>query len=136
MMFGIGEIIGGVVGIGRDWLKDRAKRKGLQLELDSKLAIAQAEAKIKYMQAQQSADISWENLSIQQNGWKDEFFTVLLSLPLILCFIPGMAPYVADGFSAVKDNVPDWYRWAFMVAVASAFGYRKLADVMSLRKGA
>lgn len=123
----------GMVG---DHFKDKRARK--KAALDSALAIdkAKTEAVIKKMHTSQEADIAWQNLSIQQSGWKDEFFTIVLSIPMILCFIPGMDVYVAAGFKAISENVPDWYQWSFMVAVASAFGYKKLADVMSLKKGA
>lgn len=113
------------------------KRKLKQTALDSKVHIAQARADsiVKRLETGQEADIAWENLSIGHSGWKDEWFTILLSIPMILCFIPGMDIYVVKGFQAINDNVPDWYQWSFMVAVASAFGYKKLADVMSLKKG-
>ncbi|MBW2599922.1 MAG: hypothetical protein JRC60_07600 [Deltaproteobacteria bacterium] len=66
---------------------------------------------------------------------KDEWFTIILSIPAIMCFIPGLATYVERGFEALS-GCPDWYKWAFMVAVASSFGYRKIADFMALKKGA
>jgi|GEM_PF-3305465 len=41
---------------------------------------------------------------------------------------------VVDHFNE-REACPEWYRWAFLVAVSSSFGYRKLADMMKLRKG-
>ena len=119
-----------------DWLKDRRVRKQAKLESDLKLNEAKTTAMIKQMETQQTADIAWENLSIQNNGWKDEWFTVLLSIPMILCFIPGGAQYVKAGFDALNESTPEWYQYAFLVAVASAFGFKKLTDLMNLRKGA
>ncbi len=111
------------------------ERKKIELESDKRIAVAVTEAKIKRLQESQEADIAWENTSITNSGWKDEWFTIILSIPAILCFIPGGAKYVTAGFDSLQGT-PDWYQWAFMVAVASSFGYRKLADFMALKKGA
>lgn len=106
-------------------------------KLDHELAVADAvtEAKIRRLEVSQEADIAWENTSIRNSGWKDEWFTIILSIPMILVFVPGMAEYVGAGFKALQENTPEWYQWAFMVAVASSFGYKKLADLMALKKG-
>ena len=110
------------------------KRKKAKLESDLRINEAKTVAKIERLKTGQQADIAWENTSITQSGWKDEWFTVVLSVPAILCFIPGMAEYVEAGFAALRDT-PDWYQWAFLVAIGSSFGYRKIADFMALKKG-
>lgn len=122
------------IGIFTGWLQDRSKRQQAQLETDLKVAEAQANAKIRILEEGQKADIAWENLSVANSGWKDEWFTVVLSIPMILCFIPGAAPAVMEGFSAL-EKTPEWYQWVVLIAIASAFGYRKLADLMTLKKG-
>lgn len=122
------------IGIFTGWLQDRSKRQQAQLETDLKVAEAQANAKIRILEEGQKADIAWENLSVANSGWKDEWFTVVLSIPMILCFIPGAAPAVMDGFAAL-EKTPEWYQWVVLIAIASAFGYRKLADLMTLKKG-
>lgn len=124
-----------VIGIGRDWFADNRKRKQAKLESDLKINEARTQAVIEKVKTAQSADIAWENLSVENSGWKDEWFTILLSIPMILCFIPGGAEYVKAGFDALRVSTPDWYQYAFLVAVASAFGFKKLTDLMKLRKG-
>lgn len=116
-------------------IKSWQARKTAKLESDLKINEAKTEAKIARLKTGQQADISWENTSITQSGWKDEWFTIVLSVPAILCFIPGMAEYVRAGFDALRQT-PDWYQWAFLVAIGSSFGYRKIADFMALKKGA
>ncbi len=112
------------------------RRKTAKLESDLAINEAVTSAKIKRLETAQMADIAWENLSITNSGWKDEWFTIVLSIPVILCFIPGGAPYVKEGFDALQASTPEWFQWSFLVAVASSFGYKKLADFMALRKGA
>lgn len=109
-------------------------RKQAKLESDLKINEAKTEANIEKIKTGQHADISWENTSITNSGWKDEWFTIVLSIPAILCFVPGLAQYVIQGFKAL-EGTPSWYQWAFLVAVGSSFGYRKIADLMSLKKG-
>lgn len=110
------------------------ERKKVKLESDIAIAKATTEAKIEKVKTQQAGDIAWEKTSIDNSGWKDEWFTVILSIPAILCFVPGLADYVKEGFAALSST-PEWYQWAFMVAVASSFGYKKIADFMALKKG-
>lgn len=128
-------IITSILSIGKEWLNGRSQLKAVELENKIKLAQAKTEAQIALMANKQAADVAWENLSITNSGWKDEWFTILLSIPMVLCFIPGGAAYVEAGFNALNASTPDWYQYAFLVAVASSFGFKKLTDLMNLRKG-
>lgn len=124
-----------LIGMGRDALAASRTRKQAKLQSDLRINEARTHAVIEKVKVAQTADIAWENLSVENSGWKDEWFTILLSIPMILCFIPGGAEYVKQGFNALSDATPDWYQYAFLVAVASAFGFKKLTDLMKLRKG-
>ena len=81
-----------------------------------------------------SAD--WDTLMAKatETSWKDEYWTIVLSIPAILCFVPGMVEHVRAGFDAL-GGMPGWYQWMLGIAVGAAFGYRKIADFMSLKKG-
>jgi hypothetical protein len=111
------------------------KRKTAQLESDLAINKAVTEAKIQRLATAQEADIAWENTALSNSGWKDEWFTVVLSIPLIMCFIPGLDGYVKAGFAALSASTPEWYQWALLVAISASFGYKKLADFMALKKG-
>jgi hypothetical protein len=121
-------------GMGAGWLKGRSERKKIQLENEMAIANAQTMAKIERLKTGQQADIKWENLSIQKSGLKDEFWTIVLAIPMVLCFIPECVQYVKDGFAALKET-PVWYQTLLGVAVGSAFGVRKFANFMKLMKG-
>ncbi len=109
-------------------------RKKAKLHSDLAIQTAMTQAKIDRLSTGQKADIAWENLSVTNSGWKDEWFTIVLSIPAILVFVPGMVEYVRAGFEALQQ-CPDWYQWMLGIAVGSAFGYRKIADFMKLKKG-
>ena len=135
MLTAIWAVIKAVTGPATELLKGWQTRKQAALESELALAKAKTEAQIKYLDTQQAADIAWENLSIGNSGWKDEFWTLVLAIPAVLCFIPGMDVYVFRGFEALK-NCPDYYNWMLSIAVGSAFGFKKIADFMALKKGA
>jgi len=113
---------------------EKQERQKAKLESDLKINQAKTKANIEKIAMGQAADIAWENTSIDRSGWKDEYWTLILSIPMIMCFIPGLVDYVRMGFGAL-ENTPAWYRWAVGIAIGSAFGVRKFADVMNLKKG-
>ena len=135
MAFPIVSLITAAIKTATDVVGGWQTRRTAKLESDLKVNEAVTEAKIKRLETGQQADISWENLSISQSGWKDEYWTLVLSIPAILCFVPGAAMYVQRGFEALR-TCPDWYQWSLVIAIGSAFGYRKIADFMALKKGA
>lgn len=74
-------------------------------------------------------DSNWENIhaSNARGSWKDEWFTILFSVPCVLAFFPSMVPVVMQGFAAL-DSMPDWYKGFLGAAVAASFGLRGLAN--------
>lgn len=109
------------------------KRKQAKLESELRVNEAVTNAKIEAAKAGQISDTEWENLQVANSGWKDEWFVVVLSIPLIMCFIPGLEGYVMQGFN-VLAGTPEWYQYALLLAISASFGYRKLADFMDRKK--
>lgn len=74
-------------------------------------------------------DSNWENIHATNsaNSWKDEWFTILFSVPCVLAFFPEMVPVVMQGFAAL-DAMPEWYKGFLGAAVAASFGLRGLAN--------
>ena len=110
------------------------QRKTVKLEGELAVSKAKTDAHIEKIKTGQSADIAWEKTSLDQSGWKDEYWTIVLSIPMILCFIPGLVEYVERGFMALQQT-PEWYRYSVGVAIGSAFGVRQVANFMKLKKG-
>lgn len=124
-------LIAPVTGLVQGW----QARKKVKLESDLAIATAKTSSIIRRLDTQQEGDIAWENTSIDKSGWKDEYFTIILSVPAVLCFVPGMVEYVRAGFDAL-NSMPGYYQWMLSIAVGSAFGYKKLCDIMAIKKGA
>jgi len=58
-----------------------------------------------------------------QSSWKDEWLTILFSVPLVMAFIPGMEGIVENGFNQL-EAMPTWYQYSLGVIVAASFGVR------------
>lgn len=130
-MFPAIPILTPIFGIVSDWLEGR--RTLAQAKVDGQIKVTEAitNSRIQIAQTQQQMDDNWNQASIANSGWKDEWFVILLSIPMVMCFVPGGATYVADGFRALNDNTPEWYQYAFLVAVASSFGFKKITDIIT-----
>lgn len=85
--------------------------------------IAWQEALTRRASESEGRDHEWELESIRNSGWKDEWVLILLSVPLVLVFIPPMQPYVLAGFEVLAQT-PEWYRWLVMLIFTAIYGIR------------
>lgn len=113
-------------------LKDWSDRRKVKVESQAKIEEARVNAQITQIEKAAENDSNWETIWAQQadHSWRDEWFTILLSLPLIFAFVPGMTDIVQHGFD-VLATTPIWYRYLVGCAVAAAFGLRGILAVMS-----
>ena len=116
----VSTVVSAVVDGVKSWGERKRIRNVARIELEHKRA---------------TADIDWDHLQVKasEHSWKDEFWTVILAVPLVLAFVPSLAPYVEQGFLVLRDSTPDWYKAALGVAIGAAFGVRKLTKIMAQR---
>ena len=119
----LGKILGAVTGPAAEYFKDRQKlRYDLKLkQLESKIKIEDARATRKMKEL--DSDTAWELKQLEKQGWKDDWVLILISIPLVLVFIPSMAPYIFQGF-AILGTTPEWYRWLIMLIFTAIYGIR------------
>jgi len=118
-------LIGPAVDLAKDFIKGKA---------DEKKAIQ--ERKINAIQN----DADWEAkmADATKNSWKDEFFSVILSLPLIAVAY-GVAmdnPAVIDRLNSAFDtlnSLPEWYQYLLFIAVSASFGLKSADKIMGLK---
>jgi len=109
-------VIKGVV----DVVKTKTETKKLMAQAEQTHIRKMAEGEIAY---------AIESQKNMQNSWRDEWFTVILSLPLLIVFgaiFFGKYEWIEklkEGFNTL-DSLPDWYIWALMAAIASSFGLK------------
>jgi hypothetical protein len=107
--------------------------------LKNRQAIGKAKQAAKLEQIKSGAD--WEAKMAAASGasWKDEFWTVVLAVPV---FMVGYAIAMNDtsviervelGFEAL-NSLPEWYQYLLFLAVSASFGIRGVDKLMSLRK--
>ena len=91
--------------------------------IDGKTAVKRAEAETKMKIA--TGEISWEQSAIEasRDSWKDEAWTVAFIAIVIGSFIPGLQPYMAEGFANL-EKAPSWFQWAMYASIAASFGIR------------
>ena len=123
-------LISPIASLAGTWLEGKVETK--KAETATKVAKAKAEAVI--MEKKATGEIDWdlEMARGSQSSWKDEWLVILLSIPLILAFIPGMEEVVANGFSQL-EAMPQWYQYSIGVIVAASFGVRSATKFFGKR---
>lgn len=95
------------------------------------------EAKLQRI-AQES---NWEDTMAKGSlsSWKDEWFTVVLSVPVVAVGVgialdnPTILLRTKEALDALT-GLPEWYQYLLYVAVLSSFGIRGVDKLMELRK--
>lgn len=101
----------------------RAKAKA-DIELEKlRGKVAYEKAKTQRAENSEGRDHEWEMESIRNSGWKDEWVLVVLSIPMILSFVPYTVAYVNMGFAALEQT-PVWYRVVVASVYLATFGLR------------
>jgi hypothetical protein len=72
------------------------------------------------------------------SSWKDEYITIIISIPLILSFLgPEYAAIVEEGFEALKST-PDYYQWlviaVFSVGAGVPLASKTVKTIQSIRR--
>ena len=119
-------LIGPVAELAGTWINGKVVKS--KAETSAKVAKAKAEAVI--MEKKATGEIDWdlEMAKGSQSSWKDEWLTILFSIPLILAFIPGMEEVVKNGFAQL-EAMPEWYQYSLGVIVAASFGVRSATKI-------
>lgn len=126
-----GAIFGPLMSMGKNWLDHKQKMQEVSQQAEITAAANAQTAQIELAKKAQAGEIEWDQIVAtgMDKSWKDEWLTILFSVPLVMCFVPGLVQYVKDGFGALQGT-PDWYQWSIGVIVAASFGFRKIADIM------
>ena len=87
--------------------------------------VTEIKAKTSLMEKQIKGEVDWDLEAIKgsQGSWKDEYLTIIFSIPLLLCFVPFTVEYVERGFEALSQT-PDWYKYTLGVIVSASFGIK------------
>lgn len=120
-------LLGPAVDLAKDFIKGKAEEKK-----------AIQERKINMIQN----DAEWENkmADATSNSWKDEFWSIILALPIVAVAYSvaiddvSIIERVNQGFDAL-NSLPEWYQYLLFIAVSASFGLKSADKIMGLKKG-
>ena len=123
-------ILGPVGSIASTWLEGRNEK----IKANTKVKVARAEAEASVMEKKATGEIDWDitQAKASEGSWKDEWLTVVFTLPLILLLF-GEEERVNNFFLALS-NCPEWYQYMLGTIVAASFGFRGAAKFMGKKK--
>ena len=122
----LGTLLGGATELGKTYLNNKAEEK--QAKHTARMSVIENDADWEKTMAESSKD-----------SWKDEFWTLVLSVPI---FMVGYAiaandisviDRVAAAFVALEE-LPEWYQYLLFIAISSSFGIRGVSKIMDMRK--
>jgi hypothetical protein len=122
------QFLGPITSLVTTWLEGSVEKS--KAKTAAEVALKNAEAIVYEKKA--TAEIDWDLEAIKgsQNSWKDEWLTILFSIPMILAFIPGMEGVVQRGFEQL-DSMPEWYQVSLSVIIAASFGIRSATKIFN-----
>ena len=120
-------LLGPAMDLAKDFVKGKAEEKK---------AIQQR----KISAIQNDADWEAKMADATSNSWKDEFWSVILALPIAaVAYSVAMddstiIERVNEGFAAL-NGLPEWYQYLLFIAVSASFGLKSADKLMGLKKG-
>ena len=108
----LGTLLGGATELGKTYLNNKAEEK--QAKHTARMSVIENDADWEKTMAESSKD-----------SWKDEFWTLVLAIPI---FMVGYAIIVNDvtvidrvkqGFVAL-EGLPEWYQYLLFLAISSS----------------
>ncbi len=114
-------LLGPVANLAGSWLKGKADKNAAS----AKLKLVEAESKAAILMSKETSTADWERIMAEgtQSSIKDEVVTIIVLIPVVLCFIPGLEETVKNGFDRLSE-LPDWYTWLVFTVCTAAVGIR------------
>lgn len=128
----IGAFLGPLSDLAGTWLRGKVETKAAE----TRAKVAKAEAEAQIMLSAATSEAEWERVMAQAstNSWKDEWLTILFSIPLILSFCGDWGRQVTEQGFAALEVMPDWYQYTLGVIVAASFGVRSATKFFGGKK--
>ena len=118
----IAKLLGPITNIVGSLVQGKMEQKAAE----TKVKIAKAEAQAQIMVSQATSEADWEKIMAEgsRDSWKDEWLTILFSVPLVLAFCGEWGRVVVtDGFAALNE-MPYYYRYTLGGIVSASCGIR------------
>lgn len=134
------KIIGNILGIGKDYLENRAKTKELKQVQQHEIIQAETKAVVDRIMSNTQSDNEIDLITARDKKFshKDEIVTYLFLIPVfvatLLPFIIAyqddswieLNKYVRDSYESL-DLLPQWYKWVLGAIIIDVLGFRSFA---------
>jgi hypothetical protein len=112
-------VLGPIAEIAKDYMQGRREAKAQKAQVDQALQ----EKRLEIISKSEDYAQAFRLAQVQNAGWRPGYWTVTLSIPVVMAFVPKLSPYVLEGFR-VLEQTPDYFQYFLGIAVTSAFGYQ------------
>ncbi len=118
-----------LMGVAGDAVKGFVETKKAKAELK----VTEIKAATKLKQDQIAGKVAWEASAVDQmkGSWKDELILIVLLMPAVLVFIPGMTVHINNGFLAL-ENLPKNFQNLLYIACMASFGIKGAKGAVGL----
>ena len=119
-------LIAPIAEVAKTWIGGKVEASRVKNEATLEITKARAEIARKVA----AGELEWNQAMAEAsaNSWKDEWLTILVSIPLVLAFT-GNEDVVMKGFTAL-EQMPDFYKTAVGVVFAASFGIQSIKNMM------
>lgn len=124
-------ILSPVTDLVKSWNDGRIKIKEAKLNVE----LAKYNSEAEKWKSAHEAETDWdlEALRASKNSWKDEYLTIILTMPFIASFFPQVQDYIALGWEYVS-RAPEWYQVSLIGVIAASFGLRWMFNKKLVKK--
>jgi hypothetical protein len=124
-------LIGPIATLAGTWFENKVEKT----KAEGQAKVAEARARATVAEKVAAGEVAWEGKMADAtvDSWKDEFALVVLLLPAILVFLPGMKDYVKDGFE-ILASLPEWYQYLLYIAISASFGIKGVGQAAKMFK--
>ena len=125
-------LIGPIANLASTFMEGRQQKSAAKAELQ----LTNTKAEIELLNRKMTGDIDWdvEMAKASVPSWKDEWLTLLFSIPLVLAFCGEWGrEIVFEGFKAL-EQMPQFYQYTLGVIVSASFATRSAAKFFGKKK--
>jgi len=134
------QIIGNLLGIGKDALNSRAELKKLKAKQEHSIIEAQTKAQVDRILSNTDSDNQIDLVTAQnkRHTLKDEVVTYIFLVPVFIATITPfliafnnnewtkLSLYVKEAYQNL-DQLPTWYKWVLAAIIIDVLGFRSFA---------
>jgi hypothetical protein len=134
------QILGNILGIGKDALNNRAELKKLKVQQEHSIIEAQTKAQVDRILSNTDSDNQIDLITAQdkKHSLKDEVITYLFLIPVILATVtPFIIAYKENNFVNLSEDIkvsyenlnqlPKWYKYVLAAIIIDVLGFRSFA---------